>query len=296
VHNECCWDERGMRGIETVDKGALAEQFSAAAGHYEQWATAQAEIAARLVRHIPAHAAPALIVDLGCGTGLLSAHLLRCYPGASLIGIDLAEGMVEHCRRNFNTEASAAFGADSQTAAIAPTSQNVQFVCGDVEDRAMLVPDAGLIASSCVAQWFSDSPATLRMWSHVLAPGGMVAFACLLQGSFRELEEAYYDAVQCSFQGLSLPDAECLPRLFAGCGLRVSACVEDSVSARYSSSRAALRSFQEIGADFHGQPGHSSLGPAALRRLLAAYDRFAGEQGMVPVTYRVQYVVAERGR
>ena len=307
MRGQCHGGERvamsGMNGIDTVDKNALAQQFSAAAERYDEWATAQAEIAARLMRHIPPELAPSLIVDLGCGTGLLSAHLLERYPAASLVGIDLAGGMVKHCCNSFQGESFQAETLGTAASGMKPSARKpsvrkprARFLVGDVEDRAMLVPQAELVASSCVAQWFADLPATLGMWAQALAAGGTMAFACLLQGSFRELERAYYEALQRSFHGLSLPAPEALPRLFRDCGLRPTVCVEDAVRARYVSSRAALRSFQQIGAVFQGQPGHLSLGPAALRRLLEIYDRHADAEGMVSVTYRVQYIVAERSR
>ncbi len=283
----------GMSGTIAVDKNALAQQFSAAAESYDVWAKAQAEIAARLMQHIPAELSPALMVDLGCGTGLLSAHLLDRYPAASLVGIDLASGMVNHCCNSFQAET---FHAETTGAGASGRKSRARFVLGDVEDRASLVPHAELVASSCVAQWFADLPATVCMWAKALAPGGAMAFACLLEGSFCELEEAYYEALERSFRGLSLPSPEALPRLFRACGLRPMACVEDGVKARYAGARMALRSFQQIGAVFQGQPDHPALGPAALRRLIESYDRRADAEGMVSVTYRVQYIVAERSR
>jgi malonyl-ACP O-methyltransferase BioC len=283
----------GISGTISVNKSALAQQFSAAAESYDVWAKAQAEIAARLMRHIPAELSPSLIVDLGCGTGLLSAHLLDRYPAASLVGIDLASGMVNHCCNSFP---AGSFYADPPAAANPGTQSRARFLVGDVEDRASLVPHAELVASSCVAQWFADMPATVCMWAKSLAPGGSIAFACLLQGSFCELEQAYYEALERSFCGLSLPTSEALPRLFRTCGLRPTVCVEDTVSTRYAGARLALRSFQQIGAVFQGQPGHLALGPSALRRLIESYDRHADAEGMVSVTYRVQYIVAERSR
>jgi malonyl-CoA O-methyltransferase len=265
-----------MSSAGAVDKCALAQQFSGAAERYDVWATAQAEIAAGLIPRIPAEFVPSLVIDLGCGTGLLSAKLLQRYPAASLVGIDLASGMVEHCRRHLGTNPQA------------------RFVTGDVEDRGSLIPQANLIASSCVAQWFTDLPATLAMWVQSLAPGGLVAFACLLQGSFCELEGAYYEALQCSFRGLRLPAPDLIPRLFRTSGLNPIVCNEDCVTAQYNSSRAALRSFQQIGAVFQGQPDHQFLGPAAVRRLISFYDRRVNAQGLAPVTHRVQYVIAER--
>jgi malonyl-CoA O-methyltransferase len=277
-----------MSALNAVNKCALAQQFSGAAPCYDVWATAQAEIAVNLMRQIPPGSAPALMVDLGCGTGLLSAQLLQRYPSASLVGIDLAPGMVEHCRLHLSTNPATNPGSNPAT------NPRARFVTGDVEDRRVLVPHSNLIASSCVVQWFADLPATLRMWTTSLAPGGLMAFACLLQGSFCELETAYYDALQCRFRGLPLPAPDTIPSLFRASGLNPVECTEGRVTAHYASSREALRSFQRIGAVFRGQPGHQALGPAALRRLLSFYDRHATGQGMAPVTHRVQYVIAER--
>jgi malonyl-CoA O-methyltransferase len=263
-------------GAGAIDKCALAEQFSGAAHRYDVWATAQAEIATRLMQQIPPKFIPSLMIDLGCGTGLLSSQLLHRYPEASLVGVDLASGMVQHCRHHL--------GANPRA----------RFVTGDVEDSGTLVPQASLIASSCVAQWFTDLPATLCMWAESLVPGGVMAFACLLQGSFCELEAAYDQALQCSFPGLRLPTPETIPLLFAASGLPAMVCTEERVTAYYGSSRAALRSFQQIGAVFQGQPGHQALGPAAVRRLISFYDLHVNDQGMVPVTHRVQYIIAER--
>ena len=276
----------GISGAISVDKEALAQQFSAAAERYDVWAKAQAEIAARLMQHIPAELSPSLIVDLGCGTGLLSGHLLQRYPAASLVGIDLAGGMVNHCCNTFQAETAGNGNSGAKVRA--------RFVLGDVEDRASLVPQAKLVASSCVAQWFADMPATVCMWATALAPGGAMAFACLLEGSFCELEKAYCEGLQRNFRGLSLPGSEVLPRLFRACGLQPTVCVDDVVKARYAGARLALRSFQQIGAVFQGQPDHLALGPTALRRLIESYDRHADAEGMVSVTYRVQYIVAER--
>ncbi|WP_027368529.1 methyltransferase domain-containing protein [Desulfocurvibacter africanus] len=262
---------------QAVKKSALARNFSGAAKHYDAWATAQAEIASGLAHRMDRRE-PALMVDLGCGTGLLSALLLERYPKASLVGLDLAEGMAEACRKRWN-------GLD-----------RARFVVGDAEDPACLVRGADLVACSCVAQWFSNPTGTLRMWGEALAPGGIMACAFLIQGSFVELESAYHQALQARFQGLRLWKAETAHDIGKAAGLRVLHCEEESILAGYDSARAALRSYKHIGAVFQGQPGHRPLGPAQMRRLLACYEQQADSQGRVTVTHRVQYFIAEKPR
>lgn len=39
--------------------------------------------------------APAVIVDVGCGTGVNLMHLKRGFPGAAIVGIDLSEAMLK---------------------------------------------------------------------------------------------------------------------------------------------------------------------------------------------------------
>ena len=243
--------ERGvMSRAGAVDKCALAEQFSGAAHRYDVWATAQAEIAAGLIPRIPAEFAPSCIIDLGCGTGLLSARLLKRYPDASLVGIDLAPGMVEYCRQHFGTNPQA------------------RFVTGDVEDSGMMIPQANLIASSCVAQWFADLPATIEdvgaesgsRRSHgvcLSASGLFLRIGCRILR--RRCNVASVD--------FACPTRKPYLLLFRASGLNPIVCTEDRVIAHYGSSRAALRSFQQIGAVFQGQPGHqvtwTGSGPAA---------------------------------
>lgn len=259
-----------------MDKTAIARNFSRAAGHYDTWATAQASIAEALVAEIPASFRPRRMVDLGCGTGLLSAGLLRRFPEAGLLGIDIAEGMVEHCRAHWTEKGRAVF------------------VQGDAEDPRWAAGEVDLVACSSSAQWFDAPEKALRLWTGVLSPGGLMACALLSHGSFTELENAYRETLQSRWLGLQLPEADTMPRLFQEAGLHfVSGRVAD-VQAWYGSAREALRSFREIGAVFLGQQDYVPLHAAEVRNLLGVYERYSDAAGRAPVTYRVHYVIAEK--
>ncbi len=261
-----------------VDKTVLARNFSNAAGHYDAWATAQAEIAAGLVRRLPEVAPVTSMVDLGCGSGLLSALLLDRYPQARLLGLDMAEGMVAACRARW------------------VEMPRARFVLGDVEDERYLKEEVDLVASSCVAHWFSDPEQTLRMWGRALNPGGLLACAFLVVGSFCELEAVYREALGRELEGLHFWDVETACRFAAPDGLNVLRRDEEQILARYDSPLAALRSFRRIGAVFQGQADYLALNPAQTRRLLACYGQQADAEGRVPVTHRVLFLVAEKSK
>src|SRR4029077_2644351 len=78
---------------------AIAQSFGARAETYDEHADLQRGVARRLARLLPQLAAP-LVLELGCGTGLFSRHLLARYSGGTFVFTDLAPSMVEQCRRN----------------------------------------------------------------------------------------------------------------------------------------------------------------------------------------------------
>jgi malonyl-CoA O-methyltransferase len=256
-----------------VDKNAVARNFSQAAATYDAWAVAQAQIVSELALRLPASLKPALMVDLGCGTGGLCDLLVRRYPEASLVGVDLAPGMVEACRRRW------------------AACDRMRFVAGDAE--SLIIDGASLVACASSAQWFARPEQTLMRWACSLAPGGVLAIAMLVAGSCYELVDAYQRGVGHEMTGLAFAPETMLPRIAGRASLRVLRNDLAAVSAMYADVHAALRSFRHTGAILRGQADSEPLPPAAMRRLLAAYHDHARPDG-VPVTFRVQYFIAEK--
>jgi malonyl-CoA O-methyltransferase len=84
---------------------AVAQSFGARADTYDDHADLQRAVAERLARLLPPLKRPR-VLELGCGTGLFSRHLLARYADGDLLLTDLAPSMVEQCRRNLATQAN----------------------------------------------------------------------------------------------------------------------------------------------------------------------------------------------
>jgi SAM-dependent methyltransferase len=97
------------------------------------------------------------ILDLGCGTGLLTRELAT--PGRQVIGVDPAPAMLAFARRQ-------------------PGAERVQWVEGDA--RALGTPEADLLVmTGNVAQVFLDDAEWLNTLAAIhaaLRPGGYLAF------------------------------------------------------------------------------------------------------------------------
>jgi trans-aconitate 2-methyltransferase len=98
-------------------------------------------------------AKPHRIVDLGCGSGELTATLLSRWPDAEIEAFDSSPEMI----------------------AAAPEVAGVRFSVGDVESWRPKGP-VDLIVSNAVLQWVPTHAELLPRWIDALAPGGQLAF------------------------------------------------------------------------------------------------------------------------
>src|SRR5687768_13237386 len=108
-------------------------------------------------------ASPAVVVDLGCGEGALTASLARRWPGAQVTGVDSSEEML----------AAAAAHAEAG---------RVTFERGDVREWRPSAP-VDVLVSNAVLHWVPEHAELLRRWAGELAPGGELAVQ--VPGNFR---------------------------------------------------------------------------------------------------------------
>jgi malonyl-CoA O-methyltransferase len=252
-----------------TDKTSIAQNFSDAAGGYDDWAVAQDRIAARLSREmLPAEVRR--VLDLGCGTGLLTHRLRARYPHADILATDLAPGMIARCRERW------------------PDARLATFTVADA-DALDECAAYDLIATSCSFQWFARPCDTLQRIRRALTDTGRLALAAPVAGSFPELHESWRAAGLPGLPGLRLWSADDYRRALADADLHVATCIEEDVSVLHTDPWRALRSFRGIGALVDRAP----IPPSMLRRLVAHYARaFADDDGLVTLTYRVVYLKA----
>jgi malonyl-CoA O-methyltransferase len=265
-----------------LDKALLARRFGRAAPGYGRHARVQAQAAAALVRAVVRRTAgdrPAQVLDVGCGTGLLTVRLLDALPGAEVVALDLSAGMLAEARRRLAGRA-------------------VRFALGDVEAG---LPEGrfDLVASSMALQWLPDPASVLRRAALRLGAEGVLAAAVPVEGTLPELRQAYGGAAAAlalpawRYPGLAFHAAErwegWARAAFEEVELEVLQVVE-----RHPGARAVLASIRGVG----GNDCEGGAGPAAvrlLRRALALYDARAGGEG-VPATWRIAVVTARGAR
>jgi len=155
--------------MQYVRNIAIARSFGVRASDYERHADLQRSIADRLALLLPPLDAPR-VLELGCGTGLLSRHFFAQYPDGNFVFTDLAETMLEQCRFNVGGQARG----------------RARFVQMDGSKPDAALGSFDLIATSMALHWLSDPVASLDALRSLLAPHGVLLFAALGPESFSE--------------------------------------------------------------------------------------------------------------
>jgi ubiquinone/menaquinone biosynthesis C-methylase UbiE len=103
------------------------------------------------------------VVDLGCGTGQLTQRLIRRFPDANIVGVDLSDGML--------TEAAGRLrqvGGDDRPLVRADALQ-LPFAASSVD----------LVVCTESFHWYPDQASALAELARVLNPGGRLLIASI---------------------------------------------------------------------------------------------------------------------
>ena len=230
-------------------KQRVGRAFGAAAHSYEDAARVQRLAADHLADKIAALPLPSRprVLEIGCGTGFLTAALRRLLPDAELVVSDLSPAMVAACRAG-RTDAAERV-RDGERPCFADASFDL--VCG-----------------SLAVQWFEDMEPALGRLCRLLKPGRSLAFSTLLSDALAEWRKAHED------EGLSVgaPDFAAPAELqhFSWEGETLTL-VEERVVERYEDAQAFVRALKAIGAGTP-RPGRRPLSPSELKRVLRRFE------------------------
>ena len=154
-----------------IDKADVLCRFRRSVESYDENAIVQKSIVTKLSMLLQEYVrpCPAKILEIGCGTGLLTSTLLNDFSINELYINDLVPEM---CRKT----ADRCVISDEHC------------ILGDIETVA-LTEQYGMIVSSSTFQWFSRPGNTLKKLSGHLAAGGFLVFSAFGQDNLKELRQ-----------------------------------------------------------------------------------------------------------
>ena len=204
---------------------------------------------------------PKTVLEVGCGTGLLSQQLINLFPSVALLITDAAPAMLRQCQKNL-------------------LSEGVRFACMDGEHLALANP-YDLIVSSMTLHWFMDLQRSCIDITQQLNRGGHFYFSILGENSFKEWR-AICQTFKIPCGTPIFPAEHLLQTMLPNLEIEV-----ETYEQIYPNAYAFLSSLKNLGATA-SRVGYIPLPSAKLRQVLRYFD------DEITISYEIIYARYKR--
>ncbi|MFO7821313.1 MAG: methyltransferase domain-containing protein [Lentisphaeria bacterium] len=215
------------------------------------------------------------ILEIGCGTGTLTARLVERYPNAAITAVDVAETMVEQARRRLGNRGNVIWqAADAQ----------------HLEVRGKF----SLVVSSSALHWLQPLPQVLTRLVASLRPGGEFVCGLMVRGTLEELHALRNEVAPRKRLRRKMPEPDKVKAAIAASGLDVVDSHVEKLVVDYPSAAEFLRTLNRQGVTGGIYAPAKALHRREIRHLIQEYEkRYARpENGGVWATYKVMFIRA----
>ena len=274
-------DTNPQHDIYSIDKSRVRDSFDRAAETYDAAAVLQKFVRTEMLSRLDlVTMQPTHILDAGCGTGHASAALMKKYPKAELVSLDLALGMLK------KTQSVNASLTNRIKRVFRQAQQNL--LCADIEQLPLADASVDMIFSNLAIQWCNDLDAAFAGMHRVLRTDGLLTFSTLGPDTLKELRAASKtDSERVSVSRFF--DMHDIGDALVRAGFSAPVLDVERVVLTYENAIDVMRDLKAIGAHNAADGRRRGLqGRDFLKKITANYEQFRRE-GKLPATFEVVY-------
>jgi len=252
--------------------------FSASAKRYDLFSGLHRGIADKLFAQVAKEPAPSALLDVGCGTGYLTARLKDHFPLSNIIGLDFSSDMLEVAQSKH---------------------EDIAWVLGDAHHLPFLDGNFDILISNLAYQWIGDLSRAFSEARRVLGPNGVLACTLFGYNTCKELFQSLGEARTKALQFNRLPDEAQIRAALAASGFKNPDINSELIKIEFNSMHELIAWLKSIGANhLPASPANGTRegfwGPEALSRAASIYrKKFPYFKG-VGATFEVIRVYAKR--
>jgi len=255
-----------------LDPDTVRRRFERASARYDAHAVLQARVRDEMLARLALVAfEPAVVVDLGCGTGHAARALKRRWPRARVVALDRAPGMLAAAR------------AQSRWL------RGFERVQGDAARLPLRAGAVDLVYSCLMLPWVGDLATAFTEVRRCLTARGYFTFATLGPDTLMELRAAWAEADDGAHVHRFL-DMHDVGDLLVRAGFADPVMDVDHFRLTYRSMPALLHELRAVGGGNALAGRRAGLtGRRRLEGMTTAYERRRDADGRLPATVEVIY-------
>jgi malonyl-CoA O-methyltransferase len=248
----------------------IQRSFNESAKDYDRFSGLHREIADKLFDQVARERPPLALLDVGCGTGYLTAKIQDHFPKSKIIGLDFSPDMLEVAR---------------------PKHDGIAWVLADGQNLPFSDSSFDILVSNLAYQWAGDLTKAFSEARRVLVPKGLLACTLFGYHTCQELFQSLDEATSQTLQFARLPDESQVRQALAVSGFKDPKIGVERIKVGFNGMHELIAWLKVIGANNLSREGY--LGPEAMSRAASIYQQqFSYLQG-VGATFEVIRVYAE---
>ncbi len=256
------------------DKVKIRQSFAAASATYDGAAELQRTVGKALLASVFAETFTGRVLDLGCGTGFVTAELLSVNSNQSMIAVDIAMGMLNATRSKLINH------------------NNVSYVCADAEYLPIAASTMDAVVSNLALQWCRNLEAVFADLKRVIKPGGQLVFSTFGPQTLQELKTAWATVDDFSHVNEFYTVAE-LEVFLRQAGFRQLQIESRTYVSSYDSVLDLMHELKAIGAqNVIGERSKTITTKLQLQKMITAYETHR-VNSRIPATYECVFVQAK---
>ncbi len=255
-----------------LDKKTVRQHFERAAESYDAAAVLQKEVAKRLLARLDyIKINPQRVLDIGSGTGFISADALKRFPKAQVVSVDFAHSMAKKSKQ------------------CGSWLRKPMAICADAEQLPIKPGSIDLILSSLMLQWSNTLADTLRGFHATLAPNGLLLFATFGPDTLKEVRQSWAEVDKLPHTS-DFSDMREIGDSLLQAGFIDPVTDMEIITMTYANVRQLMRDIKQIGATNSQHDRQKGLmGKNKLTLFEQAYEQFKTTDGLYPASWEIIY-------
>jgi malonyl-CoA O-methyltransferase len=250
--------------MSAMNKDRIRQRFTKSIATYNRCAEVQKQMSEFLLTTLHKKAGTTFphILEIGCGTGLLTKQAIEQFTFSTFTANDLVPDVKP---------------------IIQDIAKSIRFIPGDCETVTTFPKKQDLILSNATFQWITDLDQLLAKFHTLLNPGGIVAFSAFGPDHFLEIKQLLGPGLQ--YLNKSQINKTITPHF------EIIHCSNKKVSLYFKDAFAVLKHLKTTGVNSLYQRAWSK---SKLQNFAQQYDdNFMCDQG-VPLTFHPFYCILRR--